>query len=217
MTQPTHGAAPLAQWITTARLDNRLARNHPDPEQLYLWSMNLSAAMMYDLSHFEVILRNAIDQAIQRKTRVSDPWFDVHLGQDTDFQKELSEAHRISETRARRGNRECTRDDVVAAFTFGFWVNLLRPKHEAVIWGRIKHVVRTSPQATAKKDREPFFNALHDLGQIRNDCAHCRIASTHDAVAMQQRMSAVEPLLPEGSFEWMRQRWKVPAVLERKP
>lgn len=103
----------------------------------------------------------------------------------------------------------------MAAFPFGFWANLLRPKNEAEIWGRVKSVVRT-PQG-AKKERAPFFEALHDLTQIRNDCAHCRIASTHDAVAMQRHMTAVEPLLPEGSFEWMRQRWKTPAVLEARP
>jgi hypothetical protein len=206
---------PLAQWITTARLDNRLARDHHAPEQLYIWSMNLSAAMMYDLSHFEVILRNALDQAIQNKTKVEDPWFEVHLARDVDFQKEVSDALTIAETRARKGKRTRTRDDVVAAFPFGFWANLLRPKNEAEIWGRVKSVVRTSAQA--KKDRAPFFDALYDLTQIRNDCAHCRIASTHDAVAMQERMAAVEPLLPEGSFEWMQQRWKTPTVLKARP
>ncbi|USI92988.1 hypothetical protein [Rhodococcus pyridinivorans] len=214
MTQPPSGTS-LAQWITTARLDNRSARNHPDPEKLYEWSMNLSAAMMHDLSHFEVILRNSLDQAIQRKTRDDAPWFEVHLKQDPDFQKELHEAQTIAKTRARLGNRQRTRDDVVAAFPFGFWANLLRPKHEAEIWGRIKHAVRTAPGA--KKELKPFFEALFDLSKIRNDSAHCRIASTHDAITMQNRMTALEPLLPEGSFEWMKERWKVPGVLQSKP
>ncbi len=71
--QPDDGPRPEL-WLSTPRLRRYLAACGGDRERalrLYDWNARISAALLCDLAHFEVALRNAYDRALMAATWTS--------------------------------------------------------------------------------------------------------------------------------------------------
>lgn len=126
----------LERMLSSARLKPYMDAAKQDvdrAEQLYRFNSRLAGALHVQLSHFEVILRNTIDSALQTWIS-SDDWTSdqipanyVHtliagqLDRARSFATQASNERRPGHPRA----GQVTHDDVVTQLSFGAWSTLL--------------------------------------------------------------------------------------------
>jgi len=141
--------------------------------RLYAWNVEVTSAFWGPVSVLEVVVRNAIHDAL-RKGRQDDWWNSpsVHL-MDRE-RRNIDQAH---ETLTRRGVTSPTAGQVVAATTFGLWVGLTDegiPRHpflsyETALWQ--PRLMRAFPYAAGVR-RKQLHRALDDVRNFRNRLAH---------------------------------------------
>ena len=129
----------LELWLSTPRLGRYLAASGGDRERalrLYDWNARISAALLCDLAHFEVALRNAYDRALMPATpsgqthwtfasaAVFPPVYRTKriaggATQHTDINRKPREL--LDAAVAAAGGRSASPGKVIANLTFGFW------------------------------------------------------------------------------------------------
>ena len=151
--------------------------------RLYDWNARVSAAVLRDLAHFEVALRNAYDSALtgprlpgiptgllpQRRVPARIPHQARLAGgqpASADINRKPREIHRRGRAR-RAGGRSAPPGKVIANLTFGFWRYLSSKAHEKSLW--VPYLHAAFPPKTNRSDIDARVGRLHDL---RNRVAH---------------------------------------------
>jgi hypothetical protein len=119
---------------------------HGDCERalsLYEWNAQLSAALLHDISHFEIALRNSYDRALSQRATSARHWLldpagpvsmpvfrtkrdpkgTTRVDINKSFREQIHEAHR-------RVGPTATPDDIIPELPFGFWRFLTSTAHE---------------------------------------------------------------------------------------
>ena len=185
MTTPTPSLFPPAgpwveAWLSGPRFAVYLAATGADRDRalaLYEWNAQLSSALMHDLAHVEVGLRNAYDVALSARWPGPPHWT---LAADTVFapvyrtrgrrRVDVNDKPRNSlrHAIANAGGPAAPPGKIVAELMFGFWRYLSSAAHEKTLWVPALH--RAFPPGT---DRALHVDGpvgrLHDL---RNRVAH---------------------------------------------
>ncbi|WP_051144192.1 hypothetical protein [Modestobacter italicus] len=189
MTAPTppssSAGGPLAgewveRWLSVPRFSVYLAAADADRGRalaLYEWNTQISAALLHDLAHVEVGLRNAYDRALSDRWPGPPHWT---LAGDTVFapvyrtrgrrRVDVNERPRdnLRQAIGNAGGPAARPGKVVAELMFGFWRYLSSAAHEKTLWVPALH--RAFPRGT---DRAAHVDGpvgrLHDL---RNRVAH---------------------------------------------
>lgn len=156
---------------------------HDRALQLYGWNSRLAAALMSDLGHLEIGLRNAYDRALLAHPlcRGRD-WLDPQacsllfprheIADDRGGWRDKNAAPRqnIRAARQRAGvgsGKAFTRGKVIAELMFGFWSYLSDGLHEKTLWVPALHGAYAPGT-----DRARIHGALGELRGIRNRLAH---------------------------------------------
>lgn len=182
--QPNDGPW-LERWLSPPRLERYLQVADGDRERavrLYDWNARISAALLRDLAHFEVALRNAYDGALVAAT----PAGGVHWtfassavfpavyrtkrsrngsAQRTDINRKPREI--LDAAVAAAGGSSASPGKVIANLSFGFWRYLSSKAHEKTLWVPYLHTA-FSPK-TNRVDVDARVGRLHGL---RNRVAH---------------------------------------------
>lgn len=185
MTTPTPPAFPPAgrwveAWLSGPRFAVYLAATGADRDRalaLYEWNAQLSAALMHDLAHVEVGLRNAYDVALSARWPGPPHWA---LTGDTVFapvyrtrgrrRVDVNEKPRDSlrHAIANAGGPTAPPGKIVAELMFGFWRYLSSAAHEKTLWVPALH--RAFPPGT---DRAAHVDGpVGRLHALRNRVAH---------------------------------------------
>jgi hypothetical protein len=135
---------------------------------LYRWNASVSAALWEIMGHGEIILRNAIHDALSerhRRDRAPGEWFD-------DARREL-EPRALADVAVARHRASRTTPDpppgkVVAELSFGFWRYLLARRYTPTLWPAIRHSFPHLPRG----GRNDLENAVIRLHLLRNRIAH---------------------------------------------
>ena len=142
---------------------------------LYEWNARASAAVLHDLAHLEIGLRNAYDRVLAAATPGGDwtdpagplfaPIWRTRRHQRVDVNQRcrqaLAEARRVAGAGVPRGK-------VVAELTFGFWRYLSSAAHEKSLW--VPHLHRAFARRTRRHD--DVDRPVADLNRLRNRAAH---------------------------------------------
>ena len=133
--------------------------------QLYAWNSRVSAALMVPLSIAEVVIRNAVHDALQATFGERWPW---HSG----FVRSLPERSRGILVDAR--DDENSTGKVVAELNFGFWQRMFTGRFDGDLWNN--HLDRVMPNMDLTKSiqqrRSLIQNRLEHLRLLRNRIAH---------------------------------------------
>lgn len=133
--------------------------------QLYAWNSRVSAALMVPLSIAEVVIRNAVHDALQATFGERWPW---HPG----FARSLPERSRTILIDAR--DRQTSTGKVVAELSFGFWQRMFTGRFDGDLW--IPHLQRVMPHMDSTMSiqhrRSLVQNRLEHLRILRNRIAH---------------------------------------------
>ncbi|WP_342318706.1 hypothetical protein [Corynebacterium mayonis] len=176
---------------------------------LYQWNAEMAGAVLEQISHLEVLLRQAIDTHMSsyiNETQSGIPW--VLLPPCSTTQGAAIEKVR---ERLRARNQE-TRDQIVANLSFGFWSGWLGSKYEE-LWRQCLH--KAFPHSPGR--RADVAGIVEQIRKFRNRVAH------HDSllnVAIKFEMDAVfrlaEYISPDAA-KWMRSVDRTQAVATRRP
>jgi Abi-like protein len=178
-TTPVPAGRWVERWLSKARHAVYLSAAGADTDRAlarYEWNAQLSAALMRDLAHLEVGLRNAYDAAIVGHWTGSDHWtwssnrlfpplFRTRHGRRVD----------VNERRRDQLDSACAQagpaappGKVIAELPFGFWRYLSSAAHEKTIWVRYLH--HAFPPGTDRKTE--VDDRVVQLHSLRNRVAH---------------------------------------------
>lgn len=133
--------------------------------QLYAWNARASVALMIPLSIAEVVIRNAVHDALQSVFGERWPW---HSG----FVRSLPERSRVILLAAREG--QASSGKVVAELSFGFWQRMFTGRFDGDLWN--KQLNRVMPNMnlalSIQQRRGIIHNRLEYLRLLRNRIAH---------------------------------------------
>lgn len=197
-------AARMAPYLTAVAGDSDGAL------ELYVWNLKVSAAFYADLSTAEVILRNAIDGALQAKFGRGRSWFDnVNLSNSS-----LAHLNAATDRAAAAGHR--SHDDIVAQLSFGFWRSLLTKYYRSTLWPVIRKSFLSDPSRQVAS-AEGIYQMVDELGYLRNRIAH------HETIFRRDLSKQFESLLNlTGSIcldtrKWLEESSGVKDILAVRP
>lgn len=200
----------LERWLSAPRLERYLAATAGDRAralELYDWNARISAAVLRDLAHFEVALRNAYDIALTAATppgqthwtfaaeAVFPPVYRTKRAsgqpsQRTDINRKPRDILDAAVQAA--GGRSTPSGKVIANLTFGFWRYLSSKAHEKSLWVPYLHTAFGAK--TNRSDVDARVGRLHEL---RNRVAHHEpLLSTNLPAALQDALWITERIDP---------------------
>jgi hypothetical protein len=149
--------------------------------ELYEWNSQLSAAVLHDLGHFEIALRNAYAAALDAAWRGSRHWLDDPVsplraplirtkrgGPRGKRQVDLNDNIRNGIDAARRRyGAQAPPGKIIADLSLGLWRYLSSNAHEKTLW--VPYLHRAFPAGTS---RVAVDRKIGDLHQLRNRAAH---------------------------------------------
>lgn len=169
--QPSATALLVERHLSAPRLATYVRATGGDLDRavkLYLWNAAVAGALWEVLGHVEVVLRNALHDALtarhQRLDRAGQ-WYD-------DPARELSQHARDDISRARqrlqRADAPLLPGKVVAELGFGFWRFLLARRYTASLWPALRPAFPYLPGS----DRRLLEAPVARLHVLRNRVAH---------------------------------------------
>lgn len=138
--------------------------------KLYAWNAQVSAAFFAPLHLCEVVIRNAVAEALEHQYGANWPWVSA-------FEQSLpNPAHGYSTRKdlinARRGMT--TTGKVIPELKFVFWEKLLTARFDGRLWNQHLRTVfpNTNPAQSVSQTRNQIRSLLEDVRGLRNRIAH---------------------------------------------
>ncbi|MCL2781459.1 MAG: hypothetical protein FWD74_08260 [Actinomycetia bacterium] len=167
----------VEEWLSTPRFGRYLAETAGDRGRAlaaYEWNLKVGAALMRDVAHLEVALRNAYDRVMRRRWRGQSHWlldpispavaplWRTLRGRRTDLntQNRASVAEAVTRCGAKPGA-------VIAELSFGFWRRCTDPAYEKTLWVPYLHHAWPKKTSRATLDR-----GLAMINVARNRASH---------------------------------------------
>ncbi|MFV8381533.1 Abi family protein [Corynebacterium hindlerae] len=155
------------------------ASRHDEREALalYEWNIRLANAIMHDIAHIEVAVRNIYDATISSSFHGQQHWlFDpdspvvqpllrTRRGKNVDLNAKNRESIQNAIRRIRTDNPDS--GQVIAELPFGFWRHLTDAAHEKSLW--VPHLTFAFPKGT---DRKHIERLLTLINEVRNRASH---------------------------------------------
>ncbi|MFD3191606.1 hypothetical protein ACFMPD_15200 [Sedimentitalea sp. HM32M-2] len=203
----------VANIISQERLTKYLREAGHDQQRalaLYGWNIQLSEAFFPVLSASEVCLRNTICTqliALYGQTWWDDPAFLLQIKKN---------GTRIVKT-ARdklRTRGPVTSGGMTAELNFGFWVNMLLPRHEPVFWPNLNAAFPDLPSAVTYA---ALYKRCDDVREFRNRIFHHEpIMHRNITKEYSQIMELIGWLSPDKA-KWIKPYSRVMTVARQKP
>lgn len=155
----------ITMWLSAPRWNSYLSAANNNPARalkLYEWNLGLATAIMHDIAHIEVGLRNVYDQTISARFNGTTHWlFDPESPVRTPLLRkrrgkiyDLNYRNRESIDEARRRIRSLNSSpgQVIAELSFGFWRHLTNTAHEKTLW--VPYLNHAFPRGSSRKSIE---------------------------------------------------------------
>ena len=156
----------LRRSISESRLGPYLETGPSDVDQFihYLWNMALCESVYPVLQCLEITLRNSIHDTVTLAYDKPD-WYDSVL-----VERERRHIERARSRLESQGKTPRT-DDIVAALSLGFWVNLFYRSYEQKLWPRL--LIEVFPLLpSGLRTRAYISRRLNPIRHLRNRVFH---------------------------------------------
>jgi hypothetical protein len=169
----------VERWLSAPRFRTYLVEAGEDRGRaldLYEWNTAMAAAILHDLAHVEVAVRNAYDAALVRHQAGPLHWTQDEMRYFPVVWRTAKNGHRYDENVAPRDQVAHARSSVghgapsgkvVAELTFGFWRYLSVSGREITLWRPYLH--RGFVTGTSRSAVDGPMSRLH---RLRNRVAH---------------------------------------------
>ncbi|MDO4911564.1 MAG: Abi family protein [Corynebacterium sp.] len=225
----------IIKWLSAPRWQTYINAAHQDPHlalELYEWSVELAGALMHDIAHFEIALRNRFCAAIESNWDGQQHWL---LDPKSPVRKEnqrltfiekaqskqavdlnARNRQRIDEVIRRLPSANPTPDSIIAELPLGFWKHMTARGQEQNLW--IPYIYYAFPRGTSRSN---VFEALSHINTLRNRVAHHEpLVSEASAQQIAQCQKLIRDLLgmllPELA-EYISRTSKVKKLMDERP
>lgn len=144
--------------------------NDPSSICFYEWNSEVSAAFLAPLHIFEVVLRNAVSDALEQVYGPQWPWSGQLIKSLPNPSRNYSPQNDL--VRARQG--VATVGKVIPELKFVFWQNMFTGRHDTRVWNM--HLHRIMPHLDKTKavsvNRKMIYDQVDRLRTLRNRIAH---------------------------------------------
>lgn len=203
--------ARISTYESAARV---MSPDDPSALELYAWNARVSGALLPPLHVFEVVIRNAVDDALTAVYGPMWPW-------SQSFEQSLPRGGRYRPVPdlQRTRNKLATPGQVIAEMKLVFWQQLFTSRHDQRLWGiHLKRVFpNASPTSTVAQLRTEIYDGLDALRHLRNRIAH------HEPIFRRSLEAEYELLLKLVSYrcdiasQWLRQHHDPLPVIRARP
>lgn len=193
---------------------------------LYSWNAQVSAAFMYPLHLCEVVVRNAVSEALIATHGSQWPWDNGFLlslpapagGQAFKPRNAVMAAAAKSQQSATPGCPPST-DKAVAEMSFAFWESMFTKRHDATLWA--SHLLKLFPNAEQSTPyfivRSEIYKSLENLRKLRNRIAHHEPVFSRNLEADFSMIERLIRIRCAKTADWMLQTQEVQRLLSMKP
>lgn len=194
-----YSADQIRLLVSPQRMAPYLRQSDGNPDRalrLYEWSSRMSAAAFETIGHFEVLLRNAIDQALSDHFAEGDcgiPWFLLH----PPMSEETSATIAAVRDRLRPIGHD-SRHQVIAGLSFGFWSGMLGSRYEDLWRSALRHAFPYSPG-----NRKAVSAPVEAIRKLRNRLAHSDSMLNIDVPFEMRRILDVTGYIDPQAKAWL--------------
>ncbi len=233
--QPVAAGAWVTRWLSPARFGVYLTVAGGDQHlalELYEWNADTSSAILHDLVHVEVGLRNAYNTTLSSKrTTYPQHWtlcgpqvfasvwrtkrrWDRAQERRVNVQVDVNTKPRVHLDRAIReaGGRQAAPGKIVAQLMFGFWRYLSSSAHDVTLWRPYLHPA--FPAGTARPAVDIRVGELHE---VRNRVAHHEPLLTEDLQRKHTLLLELADLIEPSLAAHIKATTRVPVLLASRP
>ncbi len=233
MTEPAPDHTVLGEWVeawlSTPRFGRYLSEAGGDRDRalaMYEWNLRLGAALMRDIAHVEVAVRNAYDEVMTThwqggKHWLLDPaspvlaplWRTRHSKR-----ADVNARNRTTVTEAvrRRGGASAKPGEVIAELSFGFWRHCTDTAHEKTLW--VPYLHRAWPKKTS---RVAIERSLTIINTARNRASHHEplfgSQPGSDLTAAHREVLQLSEMLLPDLAEYIKDTTTVQTILTDRP
>lgn len=137
--------------------------------ELYAWNAQTSSAFLVPLHICEVVIRNAIAEALEAVYGNNWPW-------STGFERSLPNSGRFSMEQELHSARRTAQSpgQAIPEFKFAFWRDMFTAKFDRRIWNaHLRAVFPNMPQNLSVQDaRKQLYDHMEAIRKLRNRIAH---------------------------------------------
>lgn len=177
--------AKIKHSLSTARLSTyeSVTSDLAKAIELYRWNLAVSAAFLECLSVCEVVVRNAVSEAIQAAHGES--WVT-----DSTFQGRLPK--NAKQTLQKAVCKSRTVDKTIPELPFVFWQSMFTSRFDADIWNKqLNTIMPNAENKNVAQLRREIYEDLDTLRQLRNRIAHHEPIFNRDLEADHQRLHKI--------------------------
>ncbi|SBW21739.1 hypothetical protein FDG2_2105 [Candidatus Protofrankia californiensis] len=213
------------RWLSSPRLASYLAAAGGDRLAalvLYEWNARVAAALLHDLCHLEIGLRNAYDSALCAAWKGSRHWiytadtamFVPLLRTRSGRRIDVNAKPRNAVTAAIRaaGGPSAKPGKIVAELGFGFWRYLSSASHEKTLW--VPYLHRAFPSGTDRRDVDGRVGRMH---VVRNRAAHHEPLFRLDLAVILADLRFLAHLMAPPLADYVTATSWVPALIAARP
>lgn len=175
---------------------------------LYEWNAELSSRFFFPLHVYEVVLRNAISDAIA--LRYGDEWYkNIVFINSLKYQDKQTLLDAVRKDGSSVGK-------ILPEIKFYWFENMLTSRHEGRIWeAHINTIFPNTPKELTKNEiRENLKESCHVIRKFRNRCGH------HEPIFNNPKLQDIYPKIAEtikwrcnDTHHWLNEKQKVEALL----
>lgn len=226
----------IDDWLGSPRFKKYVDASAGDRAKalvLYEWNVSLGQALMRDIAHFEIALRNSYDLAMTSHWSGHDHWLldpespavvpIWRVKKDKGGLKRGSDVNYLNRRSVDAAIRKCggaraSAGKVMAELSFGFWSHLTSASHEKSVW--VPYLHHAYPPKTVRSTVDAMVSTINS---VRNRIAHHeplfdRIATPEQEPAQAHAtLTAVLSLLSPDIATHVSGTSTVAAVLSQRP
>jgi Abi-like protein len=185
---------------------------------LYLWNAELSTALLRDLGHLEIALRNRYNQALQQGRQSTRHWLSdltapmfrrlIVRGKDVNARSRTQATEAIQ----RAGGVGAPAGKIIAELPFGFWCHMTDAARTQALW--VPHLRHLFPKGTTRAD---VSKIVTDLNTIRNRAAHQETLLNFDLAHHYNELLHLAEMLIIELGQLLKSTSNVPQLLADRP
>lgn len=194
----------------------------PDPNstkalELYAWNALVSGALLMPLHICEVVVRNAVSEALEAKYGAMWPWsssFELSLPNPP-----IGYNPRRDLQSARKG--KATTGKIIPELKFVFWQKLFTSRYDKRLWDSYLPTVLPNIGAgaalTVAQARQRVYDDLEQIRKLRNRIAHHEPIIARNLQGDFQRIDELVQFRCNDTAGWMRNNQQAVALIAAKP
>lgn len=183
---------------------------------LYAWNARISGALLVPLHICEVVVRNAVADALESTHGPDWPW---NQGFERSLPRQAGPGYNALTDLQYVRQRSGAPGQVIAELKFVFWEKMFTSRHDNRIWNH--HLKRVLPNLCAAKStaehRKQIFGDLNKIRLLRNRIAHHEPIFARNLSEDLQIIRQLVAARCAVSADWMLTHQQVSETLKNRP